>query len=272
MCRFRIALATCFLILRENDGFMTSPVMKVSRPHFGVPGNCNERRPSCLRMSEVDENIKEEKMMDETVEEMVEEEMKKTKRMSNLRNEKGVDYAPWMNMSEEDEERIKQIMKSKAAARKKRKEQEQMVSGNLLMDSQAQELSGSGLNPKIIDGSVELEWATSSETDTAGFIVKRRQAKTDDFQPIASYKDWGPLVSKGVQGGVYRYFDENVTPGGWVYRITEVDKSGVENDVCQCLVEIQTEGEKRAALFAGVGITLLAIAIFVAGIELDPLQ
>merc|ERR1719401_2316431 len=57
-------------------------------------------------MSEVDENIKEEKMMDETVEEMVEEEMKKTKRMSNLRNEKGVDYAPWMNMSEEDEERI----------------------------------------------------------------------------------------------------------------------------------------------------------------------
>merc|ERR1719343_1038533 len=53
-------------------------------------------------MSEVDENIKEEKMMDETVEEMVEEEMKKTKRMSNLRKEKGVDYAPWMNMSKND--------------------------------------------------------------------------------------------------------------------------------------------------------------------------
>jgi len=261
MWRLSIALAICFLILRENNGFMT-PVMKVSRPHFGVPRNCNERRLSCLRMSEVDDEV----------EDMVEEEVKKSKRLSNLRNEQGVDYAPWMNMSEEDEERIRQTMKSKAAARKKRKEQEQMVSGNLLMDSQAQELSGSGLNPKIVDGNVELEWETSTEDDTAGFIVKRRQAKTDDFEPIASYKDWGPLVSKGKKGGVYRYFDKDVTPGGWVYRITEVDNSGVENDVCQCLVEIQTDGEKRAALFAGVGITLLAIGIFVAGIKLDPLQ
>merc|ERR1740121_2154066 len=137
-----------------------TPVMKVSRPHFGVPRNCNERRLSCLRMSEVDDEVGE--IVDE-----VEEEVKKSKRLSNLRNEKGVDYAPWMNMSEEDEERIRQTMKSKAAARKKRKEQEQMVSGNLLMDSQAQELSGSGLNPKIIDGNVELEWVTSTEVDTA---------------------------------------------------------------------------------------------------------
>jgi hypothetical protein len=34
--------------------------------------------------------------LEEEVEEMVQEEIRKTKKMSNLRNEKGVEYAPWM--------------------------------------------------------------------------------------------------------------------------------------------------------------------------------
>ena len=77
----------------------------------------------------------------------------------------------------------------------------------MYLDSQAQELSGTGLSYKIIDGQVELEWATKSETDTKGFIVKRRAAKTNDYSVIASYKDWGPLASKGVDGGIYRFLD-----------------------------------------------------------------
>ena len=161
-------------------------------------------------------------------------------------------------------------MKEKAEARRKRQLQEQSVSGALLMDSQAQELSGGGLRSKIIDGEVELEWATSSEANTKGFVVKRRPARTEDFEVIASYEDWGPLASKGVEGGQYRYLDTTVSPGGWVYRVTECETSGVENDICQALVEVQTEEEQRGAVIAAVSIVTLGIAAVAAGILLDP--
>lgn len=209
--------------------------------------------------------------VEEEVETLVKEEMKKKKVISNLRNAKGVDYAPWMNISAEDETRIRQLMKEKAEARRKRQEQEKSVSGNLYLDSQAQELSGTGLNYKIIDGEIELEWATKSESGTKGFIVKRRPAKTEEFSVIASYADWGPLQSKGADGGIYRYLDSTATPGGWVYRISECDNAGVESDLCQCLVEVQTEEEQRGAIIAAAGIVAFGIIAVVAGLTLDPL-
>lgn len=219
---------------------------------------------------EKEEAVEETVDEDAELEEMVAEEMAKTKKISNLRNANGVDYAPWMNMSAEDEEKIRSVMKEKAEARRKRQLQEKSVTGNLYYDSQAQELSGTGLTTKIIDGQVELEWATKSEKNTKGFIVKRRPAKTEDFSVIASYEEWGPLVSKGADGGIYRYLDTESTPGGWVYRVTECDNSGNEADLCQCLVEVQTEDEQKAALIAGVGIGVLMIGAVVAGLVLDP--
>ena len=212
----------------------------------------------------------EELSLEEEVAELTKEEVAKTVKVSNLRNANGVDYAPWMNMSADDERKIQQVMKEKAAARRKRQEQEKSVSGNLYFDSQAQELSGTGLTAKPIDGEVELEWATKTETNTKGFIVKRRPAKTEEFTTIASYEDWGPLVSKGTEGGIYRYLDTSATPGGWVYRITECDNNGNEADLCQCLIEVQTEEEQKAALIAGVGIAVIGVGAVVAGLLLDP--
>lgn len=208
--------------------------------------------------------------IDEEVEMMTKMEMAKTKKISNLRNANGVDYAPWMNISAEDESKIRQIMKEKAEARRLREEQEREVSGNLYFDSQAQELSGTGLKGKIIDGEVELEWATRTEKDTRGFIVKRRPAKTSEFSPLASYEEWGPLQSKGEEGGIYRYLDDTVSPGGWVYRISEVDNMGSESDLCQCLVEVQTEEEQAAAKIAAIGIVVIGVAAVAAGLILDP--
>jgi hypothetical protein len=173
-------------------------------------------------------------------------------------------------MNAEDEQKIQQVMKEKAAARRKRQDQEKSVSGNLYLDSQAQELSGTGLIAKAVDGEVELEWATKSETNTKGFVVKRRPAKTEEFSVMASYDSWGPLVSKGADGGVYRYLDTTSTPGGWVYRISECDNNGNEADLCQCLIEVQTEAEQKAALIAGVGIAVIGVGAVVAGLLLDP--
>ena len=212
----------------------------------------------------------EEKSLEEEVDDLTQAEVKKMKRASNLRNANGVDYAPWMNINAEDEEKIRQVMKEKAEARRKRQEQEQSVSGALLMDSQAQELSGGGLRTKVIDGEIELEWATSSEANTKGFLLKRRPARTEDFEVIASYESWGPLASKGPEGGQYRYLDTTVSPGGWVYRVTECEQNGAENDICQALVEVQTEEEQRGAVIAAVSIAVLGIAAIAAGLILDP--
>jgi hypothetical protein len=213
---------------------------------------------------------KKEKSLDEEVDELTTAEMGKMKRASNLRNANGVDYAPWMNISAKDEEGIRQVMKEKAEARRKRQIQETQVSGALLMDSQAQELSGGGLRSKIINGEVELEWATNKEANTKGFMIKRRPARTEEFEVIASYEQWGPLASKGPEGGAYRYLDTTVSPGGWVYRVTECEKSGIENDICQALVDVQTEEEQKGAVIAAVSFAVLGVAAVVAGIVLDP--
>lgn len=208
--------------------------------------------------------------LDEEVAELTAVEVKKMKKASNLRNANGVDYAPWMNISADEEDKIRQVMKEKAEARRKRQIQEQSVSGALLMDSQAQELSGGGLRTKIIDGEVELEWATSSEANTKGFLVKRRPARTEEFEVIASFEDWGPLASKGTEGGAYRFLDTTVSPGGWVYRVTECENNGSENDICQTLVEIQTVEEQRGAVIAAISMGVLAVGAVVAGVVLDP--
>lgn len=237
----------------------------------------NVGRLSAFFMEETEDKkdtpVEEESIsLEDEVEMLTQEEIKKTKKASNLRNANGVDYAPWMGINEEDEEKIRAIMKEKAEARRKREEQERNVSGALLMDSQQQELSGSGLRTKVIDGQVELEWSTNKEDNTKGFLVKRRPAKTTEFNVVASYEDWGPLLSKGSEGGVYRYLDTDISPGGWVYRVTECDNNNREYDICQCLVEIETEAEQKGAIIAAVGIGAIALAAVAAGLLLDPLD
>lgn len=195
--------------------------------------------------------------------------MKEVK-MSKMKTKSGLEYAPWLNIDAKEKEKLRQIAKEKEAIREKQKQKELSLSGNLYYDSQSQELGGAGLNSKIIDGEVELEWVTRRETNTAGYILKRRAAKTENFEVIADFKSWGPLASKGPEGGVYRFLDTTTTPGGYIYRVTEVDNNGVESDLSQCLVEIETEEEQRNAVIAAVGIVVVAIGAVVGGLVLDP--
>ena len=280
--KFLCTAAAAALVAGPSFGSAFAPPSSSSR--------CIRSSSSCVGMSNLPFFAREEKKsppppapsdeegdldsmtMEEEVELLVQKELSKTKRMSNLRNEKGVEYAPWMGISESDENKIRSLMRERTEARRKRQEQERDVSGNLFRDSQAQELSGTGLSYKIVGGEVELQWATRTETNTKGFIVRRRAAKTNDYSVIASYGDYGPLASKGKEGGVYRYLDSTAKPGGWVYRISEEDNFGNQADVCQCLVEVETEGEQKAAIIAGVGFGVFAIAAFVAGVAMDPMN
>lgn len=203
---------------------------------------------------------------------MVQAEVSKTMRMSKFSNENGVEYAPWMKVTPEDEANIRAVMREKAQARRQRQMQQQAVTGLLLSDSTNQELSGTGMKSKIVDdgNSVELTWATDKETNTRGFLVKRRAAKTTDFVTLASYETYGPLQAKG--GGIYSYLDKNVPPGGWFYRISECDTSGEESDLTQCLVEIATPQERQVQTFALAGFAVLAGVALAAGFLLDPVQ
>lgn len=223
--------------------------------------------PEATKTTKVDQSLEEE------VEEMVQKALKKNKIISNLRSERGNEYAPWMGITENDENEIRKIMRDKAEVRRRRRDEELTVRGALLKDSTVQELSGTGLKSKVVDGtSVELEWSTGAETSTKGFIIKRRAAKQPDFEVLASYETYGPLVSKGVEGGDYRYLDENVGYGSWFYRITECEESGLENDMSQCLVDVETDEEQRGAVLAAGAMALAAVAAVVAGSLLDPVQ
>jgi len=217
--------------------------LSMNAPFFASEKESPKEEPEtpAVTMKEATPNEADSMTLEEEIEELTKVEVRKMKRASNLRNANGVEYAPWMNITPEAEVEIKTIMKQKAEARRKRKDQEAGVSGALLMDSQAQELSGGGLNCKVVsDNEVELSWATSSETSTKGFAIKRRQARTEEFETIVSYENWGPLATKGVEGGEYTFLDDSVSPGGWVYRITECETNGQENDICQALVDVQT--------------------------------
>lgn len=246
---------------QEKEEEPSAPAAPVAKPQASPIADARAEDPEALNQMS----------MEEEIEVTAEEEIRKMKRASNLRNANGVEYAPWMNITPEAETEIKKVMKQKAEARRKRKDEEAGVSGALLMDSQAQELSGGGLQTKIVsDNEIELSWSTNSEASTKGFAIKRRQARTEDFTTIVSYENWGPLASKGPDGGTYTFLDDGVAPGGWVYRITECETNGTENDICQALVEVQTADEQRGAIFAAVGIIVLAIGAFAAGILLDP--
>lgn len=178
-----------------------------------------------------------------------------------------------MQLSEKEEEEIRQIIKEKKRIRDKRREEQRRASGNLYYDSTAQELSGTGLKAKVIDETnVELQWGTKSEVDCKGFIVRRRAVKAADFETLASYENYGPLVSKGPDGGTYKFLDTTASPGGWFYRISEKTSTGEESDLSQCLVEIQTEDEQKFTLAATLGIALTVVLALLAGISIDPIQ
>ena len=263
MNTFVSILLASFLACSETQAF----VGPLSAP-TGLGSPLVSSRAGHVRVYLSDNNSNTDDM-----EQLVEEELETQKKMGKFTNERGFQYAPWLDGGQ-DEQQIRQLLQEKENARQRRAEEEKETRGVLSSDSQAQELSGAGLRSKIIDGTmVELEWATANEKYTEGFLVKRRPVKTKEFQVIASYQDYGPLQSKGLDGGVYRYLDNSgLEPGGYFYRITECEVGGLENDLSQCLVELQTEEEQRGAVIAAIGVVAVLLVAVIAGAVLDPVQ
>ncbi|CAM9947413.1 unnamed protein product [Chrysoparadoxa australica] len=169
-------------------------------------------------------------------------------------NEQGRALAPWM-LDQFDPENLKKTEEAAAArkAARARAIEEASAQGDLARDPQQMELSGLGLRSKMIGDDVELTWRTGDETGNKGFIISKRAGKSDAWQVVGSYANYPPLNSKGPDGGTYRFIDPETELGTWIYRVTDVNESGKKNDLCQALVEVQTEGEQAAVKIAVAG-------------------
>jgi hypothetical protein len=172
----------------------------------------------------------------------------------------GKPLAPWMKVAEGSEQRS--IRKRKGDS-----------IGRLAGDPQAQELSGQGLEWKMLGDELELQWATGNEEGNRGFVVTRRKAKEAEWTPVSDWKDKpAELATKGPKGGVYSFVVPDAEPGAWVYRISDVDSNGAVSDLSQTLVDIES-GEDSQTRLVALAALLLVIAGFVAfSIFADPLS
>lgn len=178
----------------------------------------------------------------------------------NLFKADGTPYAPWMaNMSTEYNN----------AVIKKRTD----ATGRLAADPQSAELSGVGLQWKMLGDELELKWATGGEEGNVGFVVYRRKGKDEKWEKLADYRDApAELASKGPEGGQYSFIVQDPIPGSWVYRVSDVDENQNVADLAQLLIEVDSAEDQRIQKIALVILlAILGIAVF-AGLSLDPLS
>lgn len=180
----------------------------------------------------------------------------------------GKPLAPWMNV-EADYDRSIRKKKGDSA-------------GRLAGDPQRQELSGVGLQSKMLGDELELTWATGSETGSfvdgveyalKGFVVSRRKGQTEMWERVCDWRDKpAELLSKGPDGGAYSFIVTDPEPGAWIYRISDEDGSGKLSDLSQTLVDIESGEDSQTRLIA-LAVLLAVIFGFVAfSLITDPLS
>lgn len=175
----------------------------------------------------------------------------------NLYRPDGTPYAPWMAGIKENYEST--VIKKRTDA-----------TGRLAMDPQRGELSGVGLTYRMMGGNLQLIWATGSEEDNRGFVVYRRQGKSDKWEKLDDYRSDPELKSKGTGGNSYKYFVENPDPGTWVYRVSDVDSNDNVADLSQILIDIESPEDTKVQKIALVGLLAALAVAAIIGLSLDP--
>ena len=101
------------------------------------------------------------------------------KKRSNLYNEEGVAYAPWMvRQVDEDAVAAARAMRGYEKRRERIALEEKQGTINIL-DAASSELTGLGLKAKVLsEDEVELTWSTDDEEANRGFLVERKAVLT----------------------------------------------------------------------------------------------
>ena len=198
--------------------------------------------------------------VEETEDEQRERLRKKARKM--MYNENGVAYAPWVSKQIDEDAIIDDLIR-------KEKGIEFKAAKTSILDRGEIE-AAEGMRWRMQDNQVDLAWGTGEEADNQGFVVEKRPSYGGDFAEIASFREVSGLVSKGEQGGRYRYTDPSTAGGSWIYRVTDCDSKGKTNVLCQCFVEVQTETENQQQIVVAFAFAGLLVAASAVGYALNP--
>jgi hypothetical protein len=195
------------------------------------------------------------------------------KKRSNLYNENGVAYAPWM-VRQVDEDAV-------ADARAKRQYEKRLERVALeekqgtvnILEAASSELTGMGLQATpLSDEEVELIWSTNDEEANKGFIIERKSVGSASWEEIATYTSWSPLKSKGTLGGSYKYLDSTASEGEFLYRIVAEQVDNSRAIVCQVGVTVENASAQLQTKIVVGFFAFLGVAAIAAGALLDPIK
>lgn len=95
------------------------------------------------------------------------------------------------------------------------------------------------------NGSVDLNWTTTEETDNSHFEIERSSSATSGFVNIG--KVLGNDTAEGINN--YDFTDENPAEGVNYYRLRQVDFDGTETPSPIVVVEMEVSAERKLSLF-----------------------
>ena len=97
------------------------------------------------------------------------------KKRSNMYNENGVAYAPWMTR-QVDEDAIATARAQRTQEKRAQRLATQAKQGTVdILEAATSELTGLGLKTIVEDGEVELLWDTNDEENNRGFVVEKKR-------------------------------------------------------------------------------------------------
>lgn len=196
----------------------------------------------------------------ETADQMRERMRRKARKM--MFNPDGVAYAPWVTRQIDEDAIVEDLIRKEMGTKNKKDKASILERG---------EIQGSdGMRWRMSGSQVQLAWGTGGESGNKGFIVEKRPSYGGDYQEIASFKEVAQLVSKGPGGGKYSYTDPSTAGGSWIYRVKDCDDRGKNDVLCQCFVEVTTEGESKQQTGVLIGFLAVLGSMAVAGVALNP--
>ncbi len=97
---------------------------------------------------------------------------------------------------------------------------------------------------EVSDNSVQVEWETATELDTAQFILSRAESQDGPFAELESI----PAEGDAVTGDYYEYIDNNVQPGKtYWYKLEEQETNGAKKPAADVISASPGQGQPTAA-------------------------
>ena len=108
------------------------------------------------------------------------------------------------------------------------------------------------------NATVQVEWSTASEMNTAGFNLYRSDNSQGPFVQVN--ENLIPASSDPLTGGQYRYEDKQVSPGKlYYYQLEEMEMSGASTRFGP--ISVQASGGSGAVLLVTLAVGMLVLGV-----------